>query len=312
MSEIKIVRKKGFGEINKYLIEPVFSGRNSSFQYFYLKKGVAITLSHKVENGTICYNKDELISHFVAEGEVKYSSKEGSEILRAGDSIYFGALSEDYYLEMLEDSLIFVYQTLGVRETGDLDKAVMEKLEELEQRDHYTKTHCHDVSEYSAKIAMELGLQKNSFLADLAQAASLHDVGKIRTPDSILLKPGRLTDSEYRIIKKHPQHGYDILKEAGIEGDVLTYVIQHHERLDGSGYPNALTDNEISDGAKILMVADCFDAMTTNRCYRHMYSEEATMKILNNEAKEGKLDLDVVSALQRCLDKNFINVGSAK
>jgi len=308
MSRIEIIRKKRFDEVNKYLIEPVFSSSNASFQYYYLKKGVAITLSHKVKDGAIEFNEDELISHFIAEGEVKYTSKDGSEVLRAGDSIYFGGLDEDYYLEMLEDSLIFVYQTLGVRENSNFDKAVMDQLDELEKRDHYTKTHCHHVSEYSAKISMVLGLQKSSFLADLAQASSRHDVGKIRTPDFIPLKPAHLTDDEYSIIKKHPKDDYDILKEAGIGGDILTYVVQHHERLDGSGYPNSLTDNQISDGAKILMVADCFDAMTTNRCYRNMYSEDEAMEKIQKEAKEGKLDTDVVAALEHCLDKKIINV----
>lgn len=254
---------------------------------------------------------DEVISHFIAEGKVRYTSKESSDVLEPGDSIFFKALSDDYFIETLEDSLIFVYNTSSVKGNKELDKIVTDQLDEIEKRDHYTKTHCGHVCEYATKIAMVLGFHSSSFLADLSQAASLHDVGKIRTPDSVLLKPSSLNEEEYEIIKKHPQDGYDILKEAGVEGDELTYVLQHHERLDGSGYPHGLTDPEIADGSKIIMVADCFDAMTTDRCYRHKYSDEVALEIIRGEVSKGRLDSDVLPALEECLNKHLFTNHSA-
>jgi len=117
-------------------------------------------------------------------------------------------------------------------------------------------------------------------------AGGLHDIGKIYVPSEILSKPGKITEVEYNIIKTHPQVGYDILKSIDFPWPIAEIVLQHHERLDGSGYPNGLKGKDILLEAKILAVADVIEAMATHRPYRAALSiEEALNEIKSNRGK---------------------------
>jgi putative nucleotidyltransferase with HDIG domain len=137
----------------------------------------------------------------------------------------------------------------------------------IEARDPYTRGHSQRVSEIAKAIAEELDWSQGE--TDLIDwGAVLHDVGKIGIPDTVLNKPGKLTDEEYEIIKSHPFIGSEIVKEISFLEPILPYVLQHHERFDGKGYPNGLAGEDISVKARLLAVADCYDAMTTDRPYR--------------------------------------------
>ncbi len=139
--------------------------------------------------------------------------------------------------------------------------------ETIEMRDDYTGNHTKRVMEYSYAIGEVLGMDKDSLEA-LRLSAILHDIGKIGVRDDVLLKPGKLTDEEFGLMKKHPVFGEDILKKIkGLE-HIIPGVKHHHERHDGRGYPDGLKEDEIELNAKIISVADTFDAMTTDRPYR--------------------------------------------
>ena len=125
------------------------------------------------------------------------------------------------------------------------------------------------------KIGKKLNLFKDE-LDNLIVASVLHDVGKINVPEEILNKPGGLTDEEYAIIKKHPVDGAEMVKDT-YYADISTIIHQHHERLNGSGYPHGLKGEEITIGAKIIGVSDSYDAMTDDRSYRKAYSPEYAM-----------------------------------
>jgi putative nucleotidyltransferase with HDIG domain len=141
----------------------------------------------------------------------------------------------------------------------------------IEARDSYTQGHSRRVSRYAVEIGKQMpGVD----LELLRMAGDLHDIGKISTPDAVLLKPGRLTDEEYAIIKRHPVDGANLLRHFGIEGPILDGVLYHHERLNGTGYPEGRTGNDIPVYARILAVADTFDAMTTTRSYRKAHSPQ--------------------------------------
>lgn len=136
----------------------------------------------------------------------------------------------------------------------------------------------------------------------LEWAGLLHDVGKIGIPEEILNKPGKLTDEEFAIIRKHPRMGYDILKPiASFEG-VLSAVLHHHENIDGSGYPDGQTGDETPVAAKIIHVVDVFDALTSARSYRAAFSVEKACAILRSEAGT-KMDAQIVAAFCRALEK---------
>jgi len=137
----------------------------------------------------------------------------------------------------------------------------------IEQRDTYTAGHTIRVAEYCAMIAKGMGLSKDEIRL-LEKAAILHDIGKVATPDTILLKPGKLSQLEYDLIKQHAEIGADMLEKITIYKDLADIIRYHHSRYDGKGYPRTSSPDEISMLSHIMIVADAFDAMTTNRIYR--------------------------------------------
>lgn len=163
----------------------------------------------------------------------------------------------------------------------------------LEARDPYTHGHSRRVARHASIVAQRLGLS-SADIARVRTAATLHDIGKINTPIAILHKPGRLTDEEFAVIKRHPGDGADMV--AGLDDPELVEMVRHHhERLDGSGYPSGLVGDEIPIGARIIAVADTFDAVTSKRPYRSASSHRRAMAILNAEAGT-QLDPGVVRA----------------
>ncbi len=151
----------------------------------------------------------------------------------------------------------------------------------IEARDPYTAGHDSRVSKYATLIAKKLGISEKD-IDCLQNASELHDIGKIETPDSILLKPGALNHIEYDIIKQHPKKGYEIISNVSFLKKEAKIILSHHERYDGSGYPNSLKEDEIPLLSQILSIADTFDAMTTNRIYKPAKSKEEALKELES------------------------------
>jgi putative nucleotidyltransferase with HDIG domain len=143
--------------------------------------------------------------------------------------------------------------------------------ETIDKRDPYTAGHSKRVAAYSRILARELKFTRREQDV-IEQAALLHDVGKIGIPDAVLLKPGKLDADEREVISTHPRIGADILRGSPAMEDIVPCVLHHHERIDGSGYPDGLVANDIPRGARVIAVADTFDAMTTDRPYRKALS----------------------------------------
>ncbi|HTU08737.1 MAG TPA: HD-GYP domain-containing protein, partial [Trebonia sp.] len=137
----------------------------------------------------------------------------------------------------------------------------------VETKDFYTRGHSERVSRGSVMIAREIGMRVERVEA-IRYAGMLHDVGKLGVPTSVLQKNGALTDDEYAAIQLHPMRGLDIVREIGFLDEALAGIMHHHERIDGKGYPMGLAGDEIPEFARVLAVADAFDAMTSNRSYR--------------------------------------------
>jgi len=146
----------------------------------------------------------------------------------------------------------------------------------VEMRDPYTAGHQRRVTILACAIAEEMGLTEEQF-DGLRLAGLIHDIGKITVPAEILNKPGRISELELNIIKTHPEAGYKVLKEIAFPWPVARIVLQHHERLNGSGYPQGLKDGEIMLEAKILAVADVVEAMASHRPYRPALGIEAAL-----------------------------------
>ena len=153
----------------------------------------------------------------------------------------------------------------------------------LDAKDSYTEGHSERVSAYSVQIAKGLGMPDDE-VENLRRVAMLHDIGKIGIPDSVLNKPGRLTDEEFEIMKQHTIVGSDIVKDIEMISNVAIGARSHHERYDGNGYPDHLHGEEIPYIARIIAVADAYDAMTSNRVYRRHLTDEQVLSELERGA----------------------------
>lgn len=140
-------------------------------------------------------------------------------------------------------------------------------LDFLQIKNNYTYNHSLQVGELSCEIAENMSLPYKK-IEDIRKGGLLHDIGKIYVPNEILMKPTRLTQIEMELLKEHSLNGYNLLKKYGFNKQIITYVLQHQERLDGTGYPQGLKKDEILLGSKIISVADTISAMLSDRPYR--------------------------------------------
>jgi len=174
-------------------------------------------------------------------------------------------------------------------------------IQAVEAKDPYTRGHSESVRRYTVEIAKEMRLPAD-VTERLEYASLLHDIGKIGVAESILRKPGRLTDEEYMEIKAHPAIGANIVQKLRLLGQEAGTVRSHHEWLNGRGYPDGLTGDRIPLGARIIAVADAYDAMTSDRPYRRtMSSQEAVAEL--ERCSGAQFDPPVVAAMVRVLEK---------
>lgn len=185
----------------------------------------------------------------------------------------------DVYYHHLEEMIatkIEAYKKLESARIEDYEKIVLGLVKMIEQRDSYTAGHSQRVAQYSKTLAQHMGYSADE-CDKLYQAGILHDIGKIATPDAILLKPERLNDIEYTLIKEHVSAGVSILKDIPMFSTLISIIQSHHERFDGQGYPHGLQNKDIPPLARIMIVCDALDAMTTSRIYRHKKSVDEAL-----------------------------------
>ena len=169
----------------------------------------------------------------------------------------------------------------------------------LAHKDDYTAEHTRGVALRAVQVGEELGLAPVR-LRELAIGGLMHDVGKLSVPDEILQKPGALTDDEFDVIKRHAEVGSELVKALGFSAEVARLVLDHHERLDGSGYPRGLGAPDLDIETRILAVCDVFDALMSARVYREAWTLESALGLLKDEAGV-KFDTACVTALERVI-----------
>ena len=188
----------------------------------------------------------------------------------------------------LEDRAAFLEELVDerTREIRDRERELIYRISRAaEFRDPETGAHIQRMAHYSEIIARGLGLDEK-LCKLILQAAPMHDVGKIGIPDMILLKPGKLTDEEFDIMKKHAAMGYELLKDSGSEimQAGAEIALTHHEKFDGSGYPNGLKGEEIPIFARIVAVADVFDALTSDRPYKKAWDSKDAIELIKKNS----------------------------
>ncbi len=184
--------------------------------------------------------------------------------------------------------------------------SIFDMLHNMRQIDDSTYAHCLNVSLISRMIGEWIGLPEED-LEILTLSGLLHDIGKCMVSPEILTKPSKLTPDEYEEVKKHARYGAEILEKQPLDKRVIRAALMHHERCDGSGYPMGLKDNDIDDFAKIIAIADVYDAMTANRCYRKGL---CPFEVIATFEKEGLMKYDsryILTFLNRIVDTYICN-----
>ncbi len=162
----------------------------------------------------------------------------------------------------------------------------------LDLKDLKTGLHASRLAEWAVRVGEQLDLAPSE-LRDIENASLLHDIGKIGVPEEVLQKPGRLTDEEYEIVKKHPEYGWAILRKIPSLEATSLLVLHHHEHMNGNGYPGGLVEEQIPLGARIVAVVDAFDAMLSNRSYRDGLGVEEAFRRLR-ESSGSQFDRQIV------------------
>ncbi len=244
--------------------------------------------------------QDSINVAFVLSGKL-YHTNTKSYIL-AGDYYTFKNLKETHHLSVEEDTKLLMIRKKGFfLDQVSRTSRITEFIDLIQKKDDYTEDHCNRTGNLATKIATYLKLS-DKIIQNVLYIGKIHDVGKIDIPIEILNKPGKLTMEEFNFIKEHPQRGHDIIMETIGDAEIAKVILQHHERIDGSGYPFGLKGNGISIEAKIILVADSFDAMTSDRPYRKAMSVNDAIKELR--AYSGKwYEKDIVEALVEAVEE---------
>ena len=295
-------------EIKNNNIQPkktIFNG--NSFELLYSNPNLEIIKGNLKANTfdiiKPVYKSESVKNIFILTGKIAVDCyQEKPLILSNNDTLTLTNKSNNHLFKAIEDTVILVicnYQ--GFNQKMDQLEQLSNILTKLHQKDVKTKEHCLRVQQLTMKIADELNIH-NNLLSDLFYAACFHDVGKIAIPTEILLKPGPLNDQEKEIIKKHPQISYQMIKDI-LSNEASQMVFQHHERIDGSGYPQGLAGDKINLGAKIIAVADAYDALVTSRPYCGSMEVNEAITILK-QFESTHYDKQIINALINCLKKD--------
>ncbi|MCA9835346.1 MAG: HD-GYP domain-containing protein [Trueperaceae bacterium] len=232
--------------------------------------------------------------YYIIDGLLSLESRANSAILKSGD--YFVARDHIRTQACFANTKVnFLYFSNLAKNNGIeiFHNELINLASEVEQKDGYTADHCHRLQRLSVRTAKALGLGSDEIFR-LGLGALLHDLGKVKVPLEILNKPGKLNNEEWAVIKEHPLQGSKMLANTELE-IAATIVAQHHERLDGSGYPFKLKGNEILTESYIVAVADTFDAMTTDRSYRKALSTEVALAEIKALADK-KIPKEIIDA----------------
>lgn len=187
--------------------------------------------------------------------------------------------------------------------TDELERAesvVFALARSIEAKDPYTEGHCERLSDYSAALGVEIGLPADQITA-LRRAGVVHDIGKVAVPDAILLKPGPLTEDEWRRMRQHPVIGENICAPLKSFRLVLPIIRHHHEKMDGSGYPDGLRGEQIPVTARVLQLADVFDALTTERPYKRAFQAAEALNMMEQEVERGWWDSHLFRAFRQMI-----------
>jgi putative nucleotidyltransferase with HDIG domain len=221
---------------------------------------------------------------YILSGSLSWHSPKGEHIMRPGDSISAQPVTkESLFVAKSDCEFLYVSSEPVFHHYSQNTKELMRLAVEIEEKDGNTSDHCQKILTLSTLMGEKMDLSPTEMF-HLNYGAFLHDIGKVKVPDRILGKPGKLTDDEYQIMKKHSYYGRQMLHDTGLPNLQKAGVIveRHHERFDGSGYPHALKGGEIDICSAIVAVVDTYDAITSDRVYRKGRTKEEALNELEH------------------------------
>lgn len=293
---------KGFNILGKEYLETV---NNNASTLSLLGRGGGIEVMKQTvskDKFMILFPGEEPDVHeffFILNGEVEVDINGKHELLGPQDFFSASNLEEPVHLKARTDvSFLSISNVLVFHSLSEEIQELRKVGESVEKKDRYTYNHSARVSDYAIKTAIKMNFNKAS-MERLFLASILHDIGKINIPEEVLNKPGKLTDKEFNLVKKHPGDGADMLRKTAY-AELADIVEQHHERLSGNGYPFGLKGEEILLEARIIGVCDTFDAMTEDRSYRKAFTAEYAMEEIRRLSGI-QYDPDVVEAFEEVL-----------
>lgn len=243
----------------------------------------------------ICFHLYSIIAY--PDTEIISSEMFLSIVLVLVGYIWMQELRDRNRLELLNKALIKTQEQLKHAEIDTITTLILTE----EAKDHYVRGHSRRVAECALAIAQEMGFSEGRQKV-VKRAGMLHDLGKIGIIDSILKKPDKLNDEEWKVMKEHPKRAIEILEPLKFLSAEKGIILHHHERLDGKGYPDGIKSDEIPLGARIMAVADTFDAMNSERAYRKPLPRNAIISELK-KSSGSQLDPAIVEVFLRLLEK---------
>lgn len=280
----------------------LFSGSGVSIQAYHLRKDTSVLERNDTEE---LVNGNHVITYLVISGCAEFRIDEECIRVNAGSMITI-YLDNNFTVWAIEDTDMFSIHNCVEPDIDNTPQELVSYIHQLELQDLYLQGHNYRVGKYSTLIMQAIAPKKSTVKYHFV--AAYHDVGKIDVPSEILNKNGKLTKEEFDEIKKHPVSSFTILKQY-LGEKAANYARWHHEKLDGSGYPDGLQGDEIPLESRVMAVADIFDALTTSRCYRTAFSFEKALSIIKEDVDAGKLDARAYDALVRMIESGVIQEG---
>ncbi len=197
-------------------------------------------------------------------------------------------------------------KSLFTGSNDDAESVLRTLSQKLEAKDPYTLGHADRVSQYAVDLGKVLGVNGTD-LKTLRKGGLLHDIGKIAIPDAILLKPGKYTEEEFAVMKQHPTLGCDICQKLGSIQDALPMIRHHHEKLNGTGYPDGIKGDAVPQLVRVVTIVDIYDALRSRRSYKDPFSLDRSFEIMWEEVGKGWWDKNILAAWEKFIRSNHSN-----
>ncbi len=280
----------------------IYTGSGITVQAFHLNRGTS--LFERPDNNSLV-NGNHVVTYLVIRGRIEFRLEEERVELLPGNSIIV-VMDQNFTAWALEDTDIIAVHNCEEPNVDTTPQELINAVKKVELADDYLRGHNYRVGKYSTLIMQAINPEKAT--PKFHMAAAYHDVGKVVVDNKILNKDGRLSSEEFEEVKKHPAASFDMLKPY-LGSKTANFARWHHEKLDGSGYPDGIMGDDIPLESRVLAVADIFDALTTSRCYRSAFSFDKALDILEEGVKAGKLDSEAFYALKRLVEAMVIVEG---